>query len=70
MYSLRLWDTFLAELKSVDGDLAALSKKLGLVDELATKQQVNQAMIDAFGSDGDGSFNAIGYYDYPNDDSV
>ncbi|MGF1775834.1 signal peptide peptidase SppA [Vibrio nomapromontoriensis] len=57
-------DTFLAELKSVDGDLAALSKKLGLVDELATKQQVNQAMIDAFGSDGDGSFNAIGYYDY------
>ncbi|MFA0086200.1 signal peptide peptidase SppA [Vibrio sp. 10N.261.51.F12] len=57
-------DTFLSELKSVDGDLAALSKKLGLVDELATKQQVNQAMIDAFGSDGDGSFNAVGYYDY------
>lgn len=57
-------DDFLASLKNVDGDLAALSKELGLVDELVTKPQVNEAMIEAFGSDGDGGFNAVSYYDY------
>ncbi|GAL34588.1 signal peptide peptidase SppA [Vibrio maritimus] len=36
-------DDFLASLKNVDGDLAALSKELGLVDELVTKPQVNEA---------------------------
>lgn len=57
-------DDFLASLKNVDGDLAALSKEMGLVDELATKPQVNEVMIEAFGSDGDGGFNAVGYYEY------
>ncbi|WP_112478886.1 signal peptide peptidase SppA [Vibrio variabilis] len=57
-------DDFLASLKNVDGDLAALSKELGLVDELVTKPQVNEAMIEAFGSDGDGGFNAVSYYEY------
>ncbi len=57
-------DEFLKELEAADGDLAALSKQLGLVDELVTKQQVNQAMVEAFGSDGDGGFNAVGYYEY------
>ncbi|USD61265.1 signal peptide peptidase SppA [Vibrio sp. SCSIO 43140] len=57
-------DDFLASLKKVDGDLAALSKEMGLVDELATKQQVNDAMVEEFGSDGDGGFNAVGYYEY------
>lgn len=40
-------DDFLASLKNVDGDLAALSKQMGLVDELVTKPQVNEAMIEA-----------------------
>ncbi|SEG32474.1 signal peptide peptidase SppA [Vibrio hangzhouensis] len=57
-------DEFLSELKQAGGDLAALSKQLGLVDELVTKQQANEAMIEAFGSDGEGGFNAIGYYEY------
>lgn len=57
-------DEFLKELEAADGDLAALSKQLGLVDALVTKQQVNQAMVEAFGSDGDGGFNAVGYYEY------
>ncbi|CAH0525458.1 signal peptide peptidase SppA [Vibrio hippocampi] len=57
-------DQFLDELKAVNGDFAALSKNLGLVDELATRQQVNQALIDQFGSDGAASFNGVGYYDY------
>lgn len=57
-------DEFLKELEAADGDLAALSKRLGLVDELVTKQQVNQAMVEAFGSDGEGGFNAVGYYEY------
>ncbi|MEZ8195132.1 signal peptide peptidase SppA [Vibrio cortegadensis] len=55
---------FLALMKSVDGDLAALSLKLGLVDELATRQQVRAAMADVFGSDGNDSYNAMGYYEY------
>jgi protease-4 len=57
-------DQFLALLKNVDGDLAKLSQQLGLVDELATRQQVNQSMVEAFGSDNKGGFNAIGYYRY------
>lgn len=52
-------DDFLASLKNVDGDLAALSKEMGLVDELATKPQVNEAMIEAFGSDGDGALTPL-----------
>ncbi len=57
-------DQFLSLLKNVDGDLAKLSQQLGLVDELATRQQVNQSMIEAFGSDNKGGFNAVGYYRY------
>ncbi|NAW58250.1 MULTISPECIES: signal peptide peptidase SppA [unclassified Vibrio] len=57
-------DEFLTELKSTQGDLAALSKKLGLVDELATRQQARKAMIDVFGSDGEDSYNYVDYYQY------
>ncbi|MHC6526800.1 signal peptide peptidase SppA [Vibrio proteolyticus] len=57
-------DEFLTELKATQGDLAALSKKLGLVDELATRQQARKAMIDVFGSDGEDSYNYVDYYQY------
>ncbi|MEZ9698973.1 signal peptide peptidase SppA [Vibrio sp. 10N.261.46.E12] len=57
-------DTFLKELESVDGDIAKLAEKLGLVDELATRQQVRLELADVFGSDGQDSYNAFSYYDY------
>ncbi|WP_394142272.1 signal peptide peptidase SppA [Vibrio chagasii] len=57
-------DTFLKELQSVDGDIAKLAEKLGLVDELATRQQVRLELADVFGSDGQDSYNALGYYEY------
>ncbi|ENM5901329.1 signal peptide peptidase SppA [Vibrio mimicus] len=57
-------DEFVAQLKEVGGDLAALSKQVGLVDELATRQQVRQALAETFGSDGKDSYNAISYYEY------
>ncbi|MGF1754409.1 signal peptide peptidase SppA [Vibrio makurazakiensis] len=57
-------ESFLEDLKSVDGDIAKLSKKLGLVDELATRQQVRIDLAEVFGSDGEDSYNAVGYYEY------
>lgn len=57
-------EEFVAQLKEVNGDLAALSKKVGLVDELATRQQVRLALAETFGSDGQDSYNAVGYYEY------
>ncbi|MGR5235648.1 signal peptide peptidase SppA [Vibrio alfacsensis] len=57
-------DELLAEMKSVDGDIAQLAVKLGLVDELATRQDIRGLFADKFGSDGKDSYNAIGYYDY------
>jgi len=57
-------DEFVAQLKAVGGDLAALSQQVGLVDELATRQQMRQALSQTFGSDGKDSYNAISYYEY------
>lgn len=57
-------DELLSEMKSVDGDLAQLAVKMGLVDELATRQDVRKLFAKEFGSDGKDSYNAIGYYDY------
>lgn len=57
-------DEFLALLKQSSGNLADLSLKAGLVDELATRQQVRAELTDVFGSDGDDSYNAMSYYDY------
>ncbi len=57
-------EEFLAELKSVKGDVGALSLKLGLVDELATRQQVRQALVNAFGSDGEDGYKGVDYYQY------
>ncbi|ENP8321864.1 signal peptide peptidase SppA [Vibrio vulnificus] len=57
-------EEFLSQLKSVNGDLAALSIKLGLVDELATRQQLRAQLAEMFGASGDDSYKAISYYDY------
>ncbi|HAS6021509.1 TPA: signal peptide peptidase SppA [Vibrio vulnificus] len=57
-------EEFLSQLKSVNGDLAALSIKLGLVDELATSQQLRAQLAEKFGASGDDSYKAISYYDY------
>ncbi|MBY8084592.1 signal peptide peptidase SppA [Vibrio fluvialis] len=57
-------DEFLALLKQSSGNLADLSLKVGLVDELATRQQIRKELADIFGSDGDDSYNAVSYYDY------
>ncbi|PKF79145.1 signal peptide peptidase SppA [Vibrio sp. vnigr-6D03] len=51
-------------LNEAKGDLAQLSKNIGLVDELATRQQVRKALVKEFGSNGNDSFNHIGYYEY------
>ncbi len=57
-------ETFLSEFESVDGDLAALAKKLDLVDMLATRQQRLAVLVEAFGHDDNNSYNHIGYYKY------
>jgi protease-4 len=63
--NLRLsMSTFLTKLKSVQGDLAQLSLKLGLVDQLASRQQIRTALAKVFGRQGNDSYRAISYYDY------
>ncbi|HBC3447549.1 TPA: signal peptide peptidase SppA [Vibrio parahaemolyticus] len=57
-------EELLAEMKSVDGDLAQLAVKMGLVDDLATRQDIRTLFAKEFGSDGKDSYNAISYYDY------
>ncbi|EGQ7811536.1 signal peptide peptidase SppA [Vibrio parahaemolyticus] len=57
-------EELLTEMKSVDGDLAQLVVKMGLVDELATRQDIRTLFAKEFGSDGKDSYNAISYYDY------
>ncbi|MYM59908.1 signal peptide peptidase SppA [Vibrio sp. OCN044] len=55
---------FLAQLEEQDGDLAGLSLELGLVDELATRQQVRADLIEVFGSNGEDSYQHVDYYQY------
>ncbi|EGQ8133837.1 signal peptide peptidase SppA [Vibrio parahaemolyticus] len=57
-------EELLTEMKSVGGDLAQLAVKMGLVDELATRQDIRTLFAKEFGSDGKDSYNAISYYDY------
>lgn len=57
-------DEFLALLAQTSGDLAQLSLNIGLVDELATRQQIRLELAKTFGSDGKDSYNAVSYYDY------
>ncbi|GEM80038.1 signal peptide peptidase SppA [Vibrio superstes] len=57
-------DTFLKEFEQADGSLAQLAMQLGMVDELATRQQARDAMIEAFGGDDENGFKSVGYYTY------
>jgi len=57
-------EEFLELLKQNSGDLAQLSLNIGLVDELATRQQIRTELANTFGSNGKDSFNAVSYYDY------
>ncbi|WP_154115416.1 signal peptide peptidase SppA [Vibrio cincinnatiensis] len=57
-------EEFLALLRNASGNLAELSLSLGLVDQLATRQQVRHELAQVFGSDGEDSYNAVGYYRY------
>ncbi|PSW21035.1 signal peptide peptidase SppA [Photobacterium sanctipauli] len=57
-------ESFIEQLKAVNGDFAELSLKLGLVDELITRPALRKQLIDEFGSNGESSFNQISYYDY------
>ena len=57
-------DEFLTSLKAVNGDLGQLTLNMGLVDQLSTRQQTRNELVEHFGSDGDDSFNAVSYYDY------
>lgn len=57
-------DAFLQQLKQANGSLAKLSVNLGLVDELATRQQVRSDMAEIFGKKGKDSYKTITYYDY------
>ncbi|MDN2481487.1 signal peptide peptidase SppA [Vibrio agarivorans] len=59
-------EEFLALMKEVNGDVAALALKIGLVDELATRQEIRAQMADVFGAKGKDSYNAIGFYEYQN----
>ncbi|HIF9386666.1 TPA: signal peptide peptidase SppA [Photobacterium damselae] len=55
---------FIAALKSVDGDFAKLSVKMGLVDSLMTHPEMTQEFEKTFGTGQDHNFNQISYYDY------
>ena len=57
-------DQFIAKLKTLNGDLSQMTVELGLVDKLATRQEVRKDMIAKFGSNGYDSFKQISYYDY------
>ncbi|GEA52652.1 protease [Vibrio inusitatus NBRC 102082] len=57
-------DNFLKEFEQADGSLAQLAVQLDMVDELATRQQARDAMIEAFGGDEKNGFKSIGYYTY------
>ncbi|WP_105903131.1 signal peptide peptidase SppA [Vibrio gangliei] len=59
-------EDFLAQMKVVDGDLAQLSKQVGLVDELMTRQQATQFLRDKFGGTDKNGYNGISYYQYKN----
>ncbi len=57
-------DQFLTELTKTKGDLALLSQNLGLVDQLMTRQQMQDTLREAFGEDQYGHVNQISYRNY------
>ncbi|UPW20436.1 signal peptide peptidase SppA [Agarivorans sp. TSD2052] len=55
----------LARLKSVDGDGARYAEKFGLIDQLTTRSQAKQVLVDTFGESEDGeSYKKHSYLDY------
>ncbi|MGB2078798.1 MAG: signal peptide peptidase SppA [Vibrio sp.] len=54
----------LALFEKHQGNLAAVAKELGLVDTLATRQQINQSLIETFGANQKGELKAISYQNY------
>ncbi|WP_411991438.1 signal peptide peptidase SppA [Agarivorans sp. DSG3-1] len=55
----------LSRLKEVDGDGARYAEKFGLVDQLTTRTQAKQLLIDTFGESDDGSsYNNRSYGEY------
>lgn len=54
----------LALFEKHQGNLAAVAKELGLVDILATRQQINQSLIETFGANQKGELKAISYQNY------
>ncbi|WBA14079.1 signal peptide peptidase SppA [Salinivibrio proteolyticus] len=57
-------DTLITSLEAFGGDFASLSKHIGIVDELMTRQEIRRYLADKFGSDGEDSFEYTSYYDY------
>ncbi|MDP5254707.1 MULTISPECIES: signal peptide peptidase SppA [unclassified Vibrio] len=57
-------DEFLADFANAKGSLAELAMSKGLVDQLATRQEVRHQLAQQFGSNGKDSYQAIGYYQY------
>ncbi|KKA44012.1 signal peptide peptidase SppA [Salinivibrio sp. KP-1] len=57
-------EQLLTRLRRFEGDFAALSKDVGIVDKLMTRQQIRRYLAETFGSDGKDSFEYTGYYDY------
>lgn len=65
-------DFLLAELKSVNGDFAQLSLKMGLVDALLTRPQMREKLAEKFGPDEkNDTFQYVSIYDYqPSEQSL
>jgi len=58
-------DSYLDRLRGTDGDMAALARREGLVDELLSYDEVEQRMIELVGEDAEsGSFRQIDFRDY------
>ncbi|WP_261815533.1 signal peptide peptidase SppA [Vibrio gallicus] len=57
-------DSFIQDFKKADGSLSKLALQLGLVDTLASRYQVNQALIEKFGGSDKKGYNAVSYYEY------
>jgi len=54
----------IAALKTVDGDGARYAEKYGLVDQLTTRSQAKQLLIDTFGESEDGGYQSQDFSEY------
>lgn len=57
-------ERFLTDFANANGSLAELALSKGLVDQLATRQEIRQQLAQQFGSNGKDSYQAISYYRY------